>query len=125
MNIFAILSTLTACKTHSFQYFSFLFYIHSKQTRNYIVRQTWSPMAFLSLRETLPKTLQIHFFLCRWIFCISGPNRGKSFIHFALQISQASRTAQGLSSKTNMVPYDLLVTAGDTPQNTPNRLFSM
>ena len=25
-------------------------------------------MAFLSLRETLPKTLQIHFFLCRWIF---------------------------------------------------------
>ena len=48
-----------------------------------------------------------------------------SFQYFSFLFWYTFKADQELSSKTNMVPYGLLVTAGDTPQNTPNPLFSM
>ena len=65
-----------------------------EQPRDCLVRQIWSPMAFSSLRETLPKTLKIDFFPCRQSFeC-----KTRSFQYFSCIFCLHIKTELGLSS---------------------------
>ena len=65
-----------------------------EQPRDCLVRQIWSPMTFLSLRETLPKTLQIDCFPCRRSF----EWKTRSFQYFSFLFCKYFKTEQELSS---------------------------